>query len=196
GCCHPRHRPDQPTVLLMARSSLATVPTMKAVRMHGAGGPEVLRYEDIPIPTPGPGEVLVRIHAAGVNPIDWKVRDGFGQPWLGRPDPGILGFDLAGIVEATGEGVSRFRVGDAVYGCTSLRRNGAYAEYALPLEDELGHKPASLDFIAAAAAPTVTLTAWQGLFDLADLQPGQRVLVHAAAGGVGSMAVQLARWKG
>jgi NADPH:quinone reductase-like Zn-dependent oxidoreductase len=137
----------------------------------------------------------VRVRAAGVNPVDWKMRDGFGQSWLGRPDGNILGFDLAGTVEAIGPGVTRFRAGDAVFGCTSLRRDGAYAEYALPLESELGHKPASLDFISAAAVPTVTLTAWQGLFDLARLEAGQRVLVIAAAGGVGSMAVQLAKWK-
>lgn len=169
---------------------------MKAVVMRGTGSADALRYEAVAVPTAGPGEVLVRVHAAAVNPVDWKLRDGFGSQWLVRPEPNILGFDVAGIVEAVGADVQRFKVGDAVYGCTSLRRNGAYAEYALPLESELGHKPSSIDFISAAAVPTVTLTAWQGLFDLAQLEAGQRVLVHAAAGGVGSMALQLAKWKG
>lgn len=169
---------------------------MKAVRLYTEGKNRQLRYEDAPIPSPAAGEVLVRVGGAGVNPIDWKVRDGFGAGWLVRPEPSILGFDVAGTVERIGADVSRFVPGDRVFGCTSLRRNGSFAQFCIALDSELAIMPASLDFAHAAGVPTVALTAWQGLFDLADVQPGQRVLVHAAAGGVGLMAVQLAKWKG
>lgn len=169
---------------------------MHAVVMRGHGGPQALHYGQLPVPAVSAGQVLVRVYGAGVNPVDWKIRDGFGHPWLDRPDPGILGFDLSGVVQAVGHEVRRFTVGQSVYGCTSIRRNGAYAEYVVASESELAHKPESIDFVDAAAVPTVGLTAWRGLFDLAHLVAGQRVLVHGAAGGVGSMAVQLAKWAG
>ncbi len=168
--------------------------TMKAVRYHAFGGPEVLRYEDAPRPVPKAGEVLVRVYAAGVNPVDWKLRQGgFKQP--GQSFPQIPGFDLAGTVEAVGAGVERFQPGDSVFGYLSLRRGGAYAEFALAAEGELARMP-DQDFVGAAAVPLAALTAWQALFDTAGLEEGQTVLVHAGAGGVGHFAVQLANSRG
>ncbi len=168
--------------------------TMKAVRYHAYGGPEVLRYEDAPRPAPGEGEVLVRVHAAGVNPVDWKIRQG-GFKMPGQSFPQIPGFDLAGTVEAVGAGVERFIPGDGVIGYLSLRRGGAYAEFASVPQDELAPMP-QIDFVRAAAVPLAALTAWQALFDTAGLESGETVLIHAGAGGVGHFAVQLAKSRG
>ncbi len=170
--------------------------TMKAVRMHSYGGSEVLVYEDVPQPQPAADEVLIRVHAAGVNPVDWKIRNGYGKETFGHRLPHILGCDLAGVVESVGSEVKRLKAGDAVYGYTSLRREGTYAEFIVAKESEVTLKPTSLDFIQAAAVPVGALTSWQALFDIAHLTNGQKVLIHAAAGGVGSMAVQLAKAKG
>jgi NADPH:quinone reductase-like Zn-dependent oxidoreductase len=169
--------------------------TMKAVRIHNYGGPEVLNYEDAPRPEPGEGEVLIRVHAASVNPIDWKVREGHTKDFWPHEFPLILGWDLSGVVGELGRGVSRFKIGDEVYSVPDPTRNGAYADYIVVRESELALKPNSLHHIRAAAVPLAALTAWQSLFDTAQLQPGQRVLIHAAAGGVGHLAVQLAKWK-
>ena len=170
--------------------------TMKAIRIHNYGGPEVLQYEDAPRPKPQAGEVLVRVHAAGVNPIDWKVREGHMKDFWPHKFPLILGWDLSGVVEELGPGVSRFKIGDEVYSLPDPTRNGAYADYIVVRESELALKPNSLHHIRAAAVPLAALTAWQSLFDTAQLQPGQRVLIHAGSGGVGHFAVQLAKWKG
>ena len=170
--------------------------TMKAVAMHAYGGPEVLKYEDAARPDPATGEVLVRVHAAAVNPVDWKVRAGHLRGFLNYSLPLIPGWDLSGVVEATGAGVSDWKQGDAVYARPDLRRNGAYAEYIAVRASELGHKPRSIDHVQASAIPLACLTAWQALFDAGGLKAGQRVLIHAAAGGVGTFAVQLAKWKG
>ena len=170
--------------------------TMKAVAMHAYGGPEVLKYEDAARPDPATGEVLVRVHAAAVNPVDWKVRAGHLRGFLDYSLPLIPGWDLSGVVEATGAGVSDWKQGDAVYARPDLRRNGAYAEYIAVRASELGHKPRSIDHVQASAIPLACLTAWQALFDAGGLKAGQRVLIHAAAGGVGTFAVQLAKWKG
>jgi NADPH:quinone reductase-like Zn-dependent oxidoreductase len=197
----PRRLPAEPlqaalvAVLALAATAQDSTPTMKAVRFHEFGGPEVLRYEDAPRPTPGEGEVLVRVHAAGVNPVDWKVRQG-GLRGLAPSLPQIPGFDVAGVVAQVGEGVERLEVGDAVYGYLSLRRGGAYAEYVVAAEGELAAKPEQLSFVEAAAMPLAGLTAWQALFNTAALEAGQTVLVHAGAGGVGHFAVQLAHWRG
>jgi NADPH:quinone reductase-like Zn-dependent oxidoreductase len=174
----------------------ATSQTMKAIRIHNYGGPEVLRYEDAPRPEPQAGEVLVRVHAAGVNPIDWKVREGHMKDLWPHKFPLILGWDVSGTVEEVGPGVSRFKIGDEVYSIPDPTRNGAYADYIVVRESELSLKPTSLHHIRAAAVPLAALTAWQSLFDTAQLQPGQRVLIHAGSGGVGHFAVQLAKWKG
>jgi NADPH:quinone reductase-like Zn-dependent oxidoreductase len=170
--------------------------TMKAVRIHNYGGPEVLHYEEAPRPQPQAGEVLVRVHAAGVNPIDWRVREGEMKDFWPHEFPLILGWDLAGVVEELGKGVSRFKIGDEVYSLPDPTRNGGYADYIVVRESELALKPNSLHHIRAAAVPLAALTAWQSLFDTGQLQPGQRVLIHAGSGGVGHLAVQLGKWKG
>ena len=181
------------------KSASATSQTMKAIRIHNYGGPEVLHYEDAPRPQPQAGEVLVRVHAAGVNPIDWKVREGHMKDFWPHKFPLILGWDLSGVVEELGKGpaaAGRFKIGDEVYSLPDPTRNGAYADYIVVREPELALKPNSLHHIRAAAVPLAALTAWQSLFDTAQLQPGQRVLIHAGSGGVGHFAVQLAKWKG
>jgi NADPH:quinone reductase-like Zn-dependent oxidoreductase len=170
--------------------------TMKAVRIHSYGGPEVLQYEEAPRPKSGAGAVLIRVHAAGVNPVDWKIRQGYFKGRVDHSLPLILGWDLSGVVEATGSGVAGLQEGDEVYSRPDIARDGAYAEHIVVRETEVALKPKSIDHIHAAAIPLAALTAWQSLFDAAGLSAGQKVLIHAAAGGVGSFAVQLARWKG
>jgi NADPH:quinone reductase-like Zn-dependent oxidoreductase len=166
--------------------------TMKAERIHAFGGPEVLQLEEIELPRPGSHELLIRVHAAGVNPADWKLREGhYGHPHL----PSTLGRDFSGVIEALGPDVELFRVGEEVFGCAS-EHHGSYAEYAIAPTIQVAEKPPGLDHLQAAALPIAALTAWQALFDKANLQPGQRVLIQAAAGGVGTFAVQFAKWKG
>jgi NADPH:quinone reductase-like Zn-dependent oxidoreductase len=169
---------------------------MKAVRIHEYGGVDVLRLEDAPRPEPGPGEVLVRVHAAAVNPVDWKVRAGHLKDWLKYKLPMIPGWDFSGVVESAGSGADGWRAGMEVYARPDLSRDGAYAEYIAVRESEIAAKPKSVDHIQAAAIPLTALTAWQALFDASGLQAAQKVLIHAAAGGVGHFAVQLAKWKG
>jgi len=170
--------------------------TMKAVRIHEYGGSDVLRYEDAPRPEAGPGEVLIRVHAAGVNPVDVGVRLGFLQERLRYALPMIPGWDVSGVVEAVGPGVSRLKVGDEVYSRPDIVRNGSYAEYIVVKESEVALKPKSIDHLHAAAIPLAALTAWQALFDAGKLSAGQTVLIHGAAGGVGNYAVQFAKLKG
>jgi NADPH:quinone reductase-like Zn-dependent oxidoreductase len=174
------------------------MPTMKAVRMHGYGGPEVLKYEDAPRPELGEGEVLVKVHAAGVNPVDWKIRAGYLRSFRDYPMPFILGWDFSGTIAELGPGAaaSGFRTSDEVYARPDIGRNGAYAEYIAVRASEIQRKPKSLDHVHSAAIPLAALTAWQALFDAAQLSAGERILIHAAAGGVGTFAVQLAAWKG
>lgn len=168
---------------------------MKAVRFHAYGGPEVLVYEDVPKPDAAAGEVVVKVHATSVNPIDWKVRAGHLKGFRDYPLPFILGWDLSGVVESCGAGVTQWKPGDEVYGRPDAARNGAYAEYIAVREGELARKPKKLDHVHSAAIPLAALTAWQALFDTAGLQAGQRVLIQAAAGGVGHFAVQFAKLK-
>lgn len=170
--------------------------TMKAIRVHQYGGPEVLRFEEAPRPQAGPGEVLVRVRAAGVNPVDWKTREGQFREALAYRMPFVPGWDVSGVVEATGPHVTRLAAGNEVYGNPSVVRNGAYAEYAVVPEAELALKPRSVDHLHAASIPMAALAAWQGLFDVGGLRTEQKVLIHGGAGGVGSFAIQLARWKG
>lgn len=179
------------STLLLASILAAQPQQMSAIRVNEFGGPEVLKIESIDRPVPGDGELLVKVHAAAVNPIDWKIRAG-GRGTV----PYTPGFDLSGVVEQVGGGAGKFKTGDAVYAMLDLRRGGAYAEYAIVKESEAAVKPAKASHVEAAAIPLVTLTAWQALFDTADLQPNQTVLIHGGAGGVGSVAVQLAKWKG
>ena len=171
---------------------------MKAVRIHEFGGLDSLRVEDAPTPEPRDGEVLVRIHAAGINPVDWKTCAGEGvASRLEDPFPFIPGWDVSGVVEALGAGVSDFQAGGAVCGMVRWHwGGGGYAQYVAAPAADLVAKPHTLDDSQAAGLPLAALTAWQALFDAAGLQAGQTVLIHAAAGGVGHLAVQLATWKG
>lgn len=169
---------------------------MKAVRIHDYGGLEAMRYEDAPIPDPGQGEALVRVRAAGVNPIDWKTRTGYLKDTNWHHLPLTLGWDFAGVVQEIGPDTSKLNPGDAVYAFMPLARPGGYAQYTLVTEAEAAPKPETLDFETSAAVPLAALTAWQGLFEIADLREGQTILIHAAAGGVGHFAVQLAKLKG
>jgi NADPH:quinone reductase-like Zn-dependent oxidoreductase len=171
-------------------------PSMKAVRVHAYGGPEVLTFEDVPCPTPGRGEVLIKVAATTVNPFDCALRAGYLSGMLPIVMPYIPGTDIAGVVEAVGPGVEEFRPGDRVFARGGVMRDGSSAEFTVVPESDLALSPASLDPIHAAALPHVTLTAWQALFELAGLSAGQTVLIHGAAGGVGHVAVQLAKWRG
>jgi NADPH:quinone reductase-like Zn-dependent oxidoreductase len=168
---------------------------MKAVRIHQYGGPEVLRYEDAPRPIPAPRDVLIRVHAAAINPVDWKVRQGYLRERVKHSLPLILGWDVSGMVEIA-PGVSRFKIGDEVYSRPDLARDGSYAEFIAVRESEIAFKPTSMDHIHAAAIPLAGITAWASLIDTAKISSSHRVLIHGAAGGVGHFAVQLARWKG
>jgi NADPH:quinone reductase-like Zn-dependent oxidoreductase len=170
--------------------------TMKAIQIATFGGPEVLRVAEVPRPVPGSGELLVRVHAASVNPVDTIARAGEAEGITGARVPYIPGFDVSGVVEEAGPGVTSFRKGDAVFAMLDLRRGGGYAEYTIVRVSEAAGKPRRLSHDQAAAIPLTALTAWQALFETAKLERGQTVLIHAGAGGVGTMAVQLAKWKG
>lgn len=168
--------------------------SMRAVQQQTLGEPDVLAVVDLPRPTPRTNEVLIRVEAASVNPTDWKHRANGG--FLGEP-PFVLGWDLSGVVEEVGIGVARFSPGDEVFGMLSYPfGHGAHAKYVAAPAAWFAPKPASLDHVQAAALPLVSLTAWQALVENARIQPGQRVLIHAAAGGVGHVAVQLAKARG
>ena len=164
---------------------------MKAVTIEKYGGADVLSYTDAEKPAPQAGEVLIKIKAAAINPIDWKIRGGLGEQF-GMKLPLILGCEIAGEVEAVGEDVKNFQIGDAVTAFLSSF-TGGYAEYAAAKEAEIAKKPGNLDFENAAAIPLEALTARQAIFDTAGLQSGQKILIQGASGAVGSMAVQLAK---
>ncbi|MEU3722377.1 NADP-dependent oxidoreductase [Streptomyces sp. NPDC031705] len=168
---------------------------MRAIVVNGWGGPETLVEREIERPEPGLNEILVRVHAAGVNPVDWKTRaSGALIAWGETP---IVGWDVSGTVEAVGPGVTLYAPGDEVYGMPGFpRQAGGYAEYVVGAARHFARKPASLDHVQAAALPLAALTAWQALVDTAGVTPGQRVLIHAAAGGVGHLAVQIAKARG
>lgn len=173
---------------------MSTVNTMRAISQNVLGGPEVLEEVTVERPAPRPNEILVRVRAAGVNPTDWKHRANGG--FLGEP-PFVLGWDVSGVVEATGIGVALFQPGDEVFGMLSYPfGHGSHAEYVTAPARAFTLKPASIDHTQAAALPLVSLTAWQALTERADVRPGQRVLIHAAAGGVGHVAVQIAKARG
>jgi NADPH:quinone reductase-like Zn-dependent oxidoreductase len=169
---------------------------MKAVRIHTYGGTDVLAYEDAPRPVPGEGEVLVRVHATTANPFDCAVRAGYMAGYFNYQLPLVLGTDVSGVIEEVGTGVTNFARGDNVYGRAGVTRDGANAQYVVVAASDIARKPQSLDHNHSAALPHVTLTAWQALFEVAKLSEGQTVLVHGAAGGVGHVAVQLAKLRG
>ncbi|MGI5337178.1 NADP-dependent oxidoreductase [Streptomyces sp. CA-181903] len=174
----------------------STPTTMRAVSQDTAGAPDVLKVVEVERPTPARGEILVRVHAAGVNPTDWKTR-ARGEFATGVRPPFTLGYDVAGVVEAVGEGVTLFQAGDEVFGMPRFPHPaGAYAEYVTAPARHFAPRPHGLTHIQAGALPLASLTAWQALVDTANVQPGRRVLIHAAAGGVGHLAVQIAKARG
>src|SRR5438034_5833402 len=169
---------------------------MKAVVIHEYGGPEVLKYEDIPRPEPKDDQLLIRVIAAGVNPVDGMIRSGMFAKEGNRAFPIILGGDIAGVVEKVGNKITKFKAGDPVFAYVSLDNSGGYAQYALVTEREAAPKPKSLTYVEAAAVPVVALTAWQALVDTAKLSGRQTVLIHGGSGGVGSFAIQIAKARG
>ena len=169
---------------------------MKAVQIHIYGAADVLTYEDVPRPEPGRDEVLIRVKAASINPLDWKIRQGYFKEMLPVSLPLILGMDVAGTIEAVGANVHTHSPGQEVYAATSdLTHLDGYAEFTVRKAAYVAAKPKTLDLIQSASIPVAAATAWQALFDLGKLSAGQRVLIHAAAGGVGMFAVQLAKQK-
>ena len=168
---------------------------MKAIRIRRFGGPDVMELENLPVPQPRDDELLLRVHAASVNPVDYKIRQGKFPPITREKLPITLGRDASGTVESCGSGVRTFRQGDALYVLVSIDR-GSYPEYVVVKATEAAAKPARLSHVEAAAVPLAALTAWQGLLDHGHLQAGQRVLIHGGAGGVGHFAIELAKAKG
>lgn len=168
--------------------------TMRAIRQDVLGGPDVLREVDVERPEPGLSQILVRVHAAGLNPTDWKHR---AHSMFLEPPPFTLGWDVSGVVEATGFGVTIFKPGDEVFGMLPYPYGvGSHAEYAVGPARAFAFKPPAIDHVQAGALPLAALTAWQALVDTAKVSAGQRVLIHAAAGGVGHLAVQIAKARG
>jgi len=181
---------------LFAQAPETTAKKMKAIVMHQYGGPEVLRYEEAPRPEPNDDQVLIKIMAASVNPVDVAIRSGKYAEYFHTTLPLIPGMDAAGVVEKVGSKIKRLKPGDPVYAFFTLRGEGGYAEYAVARENEVAPKPATISFEEAAAVPAVGSTAWQALIDAGHLQADQTVLIHGGSGGVGHMAIQIARARG
>lgn len=169
---------------------------MKAVCIHEYGDRSVLRYQDLPVPEIQDDEVLIKVVASAVNPVDWKIRNGYLKEMLSFEFPLIPGWDVAGIVEKAGKKVTGFSVGNAVYSRPDITRNGTYAEYIAVKENEVALKPTTISFMEAASLPLAAITAWESVINAGELKAEQSILIHAASGGVGSIAVQLAKWKG
>ena len=170
--------------------------TMKAIVIYGYGGPEVLKYEDVPRPEPKADQILIRVIAAGVNPVDGMIRSGMFAKDGNGAFPMVLGGDIAGVVERVGNKITKFKAGDPVFAYVSLDSGGGYAQYAVVPEGDAASKPKSLTYIEAGAVPIVALTAWQALIDTAKLNAGQTVLIHGGSGGVGTFAIQIAKARG
>ena len=182
-------------VLLNVIRAESIKPIMKAIVIHEYGGPNVLKYEDVPRPEPKGDQILVRVVAAGVNPVDGMIRSGMFANEK-RAFPVILGGEVAGVVEKVGSKITKFKAGDPVFAYVSLDNSGGYAQYALVTEREAAAKPKSIRYVEAAAVPIVAMTAWQALVDTAKLSAGQTVLIHGGSGGVGSFAIQIAKARG
>jgi NADPH:quinone reductase-like Zn-dependent oxidoreductase len=180
---------------LVPRGMAQLPPMMKAIVIHSYGAPEVLKYEDVPRPEPKDDEILIRVMAAGVNPVDGYIRQGNLAKVMGA-FPLILGMDIAGLVEKTGAKTTKFKAGDPVYAYSSFKEQGGYAQFAVVKENEGALKPRSITFEQAAAVPLAATTAWQALVDKGQLGSGQTVLIHGGSGGVGSFAVQIAKVRG
>lgn len=170
--------------------------TMKAVQINEFGGQDVLQLNDIAVPTAAPDEVLIKVKAAAVNPVDWKIRMGYLQEMLNHRLPLTLGWDVAGEIVALGDNVSHFKIGDEVYSRPDISKNGSYAEYQVVSAHEVALKPKSFTWQQAAGVPLAALTAWQSLFEFAQLKSGEKVLIHAGSGAVGQFAIQLAKLTG
>ncbi len=169
---------------------------MKAVQINDFGDRSVLELNNIAIPTPTENEVLIKVRSASVNPVDWKIREGYLQPMLNHSLPLTLGWDVSGEVTAVGAKVTDLKVGDAVYSRPDIAKNGSYAEYMTAAADEVALKPTTLTWQEAAGIPLAALTAWQALYEIAKIQAGERVLIHAGSGAVGQFAIQLAKLRG
>jgi len=185
-----------PALPVIGGAQSLSMPTMKAIVIHQYGKPDVLKYEDAPLPEPKENQILVRVIAAGVNPVDGAARSEKYAKFFGIRLPFIPGYDIAGVVEKTGGKVTKFKAGDSVYAYIGLGEGGGYAQYAVVTEEEAAPKPKSLTYESAAAVPVVALTAWQALIDTANLSAGQTVLIHGGSGGVGSFAIQIAKARG
>jgi NADPH:quinone reductase-like Zn-dependent oxidoreductase len=166
---------------------------MKAVRIHHQGDSSVLVYEDAPVPSILPDEVLVKVHSAGVNPLDWKIRMGYGNFRNAYTFPLILGWDVSGTIAQAGPLIKNFKTGDAIFARPDLTRNGAYAEYVAVRGFQLAHPPSHITLQEAAGIPTASQTAWMAIFEKGNLQKGQKILIHGGSGSVGSFAVQFAK---
>jgi NADPH:quinone reductase-like Zn-dependent oxidoreductase len=185
------------SAMLAASAALAHSETMKAIVAHEYGGPEVLKYEDVPIPTPKDDEMLVKVFAAGVNSFDGTLRAGkYAKGPKGTQLPWHPGYDIAGVVEKVGSKVTKFKVGDAIYAMINILKGGGYAEYAVAIEKDAALKPTTINFVDAAGAPSVALTSWQAIVDKANLQSGQTALIHGASGGIGLFAIPIAKIRG
>lgn len=169
---------------------------MRAVRIHQYGGTETLKLENITKPKINDDDILIAVRSAAINPVDWKIREGYLQAFIPYELPVTLGWDVAGIVVEVGSKASEFNVGDEVFSRPNIARDGSYADYIAVKADEAVLKSPKLSFSEAAALPLAGITAWQCLVDVANVQPGQRVLIHAGAGGVGHLAIQIAKAKG
>jgi NADPH:quinone reductase-like Zn-dependent oxidoreductase len=166
---------------------------MKAVRIHEYGNAEVLRYEDAPDPVCGDDEVVIRVIGTSVNPVDWKIREGHLQGMITYTMPFIPGWDVSGVVHAVGRSATSFTIGDEVYSRPDITRDGTYAEFVVVRDNEVAHKPKSISHVEAGTLPLAGITAWEAMVTVGGVTDGQRVLVHAASGGVGSLAVQIAK---
>lgn len=177
-------------------SAQSSPPLMKAIRVHEYGGVEVLKYEDAPRAEPKDEEVLIRVIAAGVNPVDAKLRSGAFKSMMPVEMPWTPGLDVSGVVEKAGAKATKFKKGDAVFACLNIKNHGGYAEYVVANEAQLCAKPKDLSYEGAAALPVAGSTAWQALVEIAKLGPGQTVLIHGGSGGVGMFAIQIAKARG
>jgi NADPH:quinone reductase-like Zn-dependent oxidoreductase len=169
---------------------------MLAVRIHQYGNRDALSLDDVPVPGIAPDELLVKVVASSVNPVDWKVREGYLAQMIPHPLPLTLGWDLSGVVAAVGNAVEGWQVGDAVFSRPDLKRNGTYAEFVAVRAGECARKPATISHVEAASLPLAGITAWESLVTAGNLQSGRRVLVHAGSSGVGSLAIQIAKDRG
>ena len=168
---------------------------MKAIRIHEYGGRNVLTLEDCPVPQISDDDLLVKVVAASINPVDWKIRQGYLKEMIPHKLPLVLGWDVAGIVENCGKNVTGFSPGDLVYSRPDIARDGSYAEYIAINASEVAHKPKTISFAEAASVPLAGITAWEVVVKSGKISAGQSILIHAASGGVGSLAVQIAKWK-